>query len=318
MAPTLTTPLQGMSYYHPRPGSTVTAREGFLTISIDDVPIPLLDDDFARLPEMGLPDYDMVGRGLYEALRRNPDILHARRYASILREGYPHYLAELGSLVIMLDRKDVDPAYLDRKISYLKIFRLIEPANHRFPYEIGLTYFRKGTSLDACRDISYSLFKAEEFLHEAWLIDPDDREVRALLAEVSFILGRYGRAVELWEGLMHLLDEVEARKASRMIGRIRETRTPFVPVVDYLEAVAVAFGHAQRQEYEEAVSILCEVLGDDGFREGYPFPELWFVLGSCHESLSSPDAARACYREALSLRPGYAEATEALERLECR
>jgi len=315
MMPVSTTPLAGISYYHPRPGTTVTAKDGFVTICIDDVPIPLCDEDFTMLADSAVPDYDMVGRGIYEALRKNPDILHAPRYAAILKEGYSHYLAELGSLVLMLDRKDVDPVYLDRKITYLKIFRLLEPSNHRLFYEIGATYHRKGTTLDACREISYNLFKAEEYLLGAWELAPDDPEVVALLAEVSYILGRYDRAALLWGRLVGRLEGGEGEKVSTWINRIQNGELPFVPVVDYLEATAVAFDLAQRTEYEEAAAILSDIMEDRGFREGYPFPELWCVLGRCHEALSVWDAARSCYREALALRPGYEEAAEGLDRI---
>lgn len=314
MATADTTPLPGFSYYHPRPGTTVTAKEGFVTIPID-LPIPLLDEDFASLSDAALPDYDMVGRGIYGALRKNPDILHASRYAAILRDGYSHYLAELGSLIIMLDRKDVDPLYLDRKITYLKIFRLLEPDNHRLPFEIGSTYHRKGRSLDACRQISYNFFMAEKFLLESWEMSPGDREVAALLAEVSYILGRYGRAAELWGGIGSFLEGEESRKVMERIERIERGDLPFVPVVDYLEATAVAFDLAERKEYEEAAAILSDIMEDTGFRDGYPFPEIWYLLGSCHEALSSPEMAISCYREAVAIRPDYDEAVKGLQRL---
>ena len=55
--------------------------------------------------------------GIYQILRANPDCAYNRRYAEILQEGYPHFVSEMASHIVMLDKKDVDTAYLDRQMT---------------------------------------------------------------------------------------------------------------------------------------------------------------------------------------------------------
>jgi tetratricopeptide (TPR) repeat protein len=90
---------------------------------------------------------------------------------------------------------------------------------------------------------------------------------------------------------------------------------PFVPVVDYLEAVAVAFDAFERQEYEEASAILHDVLDDLAFRESYPVAEIWYVLGRCSKELSLPAKAQEYLQTAVAIRPDYTEAIRALNEL---
>lgn len=310
-----TTPLPGIAYYYPSPGTQIEGRDGFVSLHCDDVPLPLLEEDFASLENGATPDYDMVGRGIYQALRQNPDLLNGKRYVQFLQEAYPHYISELGSLTIMLDRKDVDPLYLDRKINYLKIFSLIEPDNARFPVEIGRTYLEKGVALQSCCQVSYNLFKAEEYLLHAVTLGADDQELQAGLAEVSYLLGRYDRAVSLWEALTTGLAHPEAEKLRAKIHALEQGQRPFVPSVDYLEAAAVAFTHFEREEYAEASAILNDLLQDSGFRNGYPIAELWYVLGKCSYHLAMPAYAAECLQEAITIRPDYTEAIRALNEL---
>src|SRR5512140_1946714 len=115
------TPIVGISWYTPTQSAVLDGRDGRASISFDGVPIPLLDADFKALGSGAEPDYDMVGRGIYAALRANPDCRWNSVYAGWLRDAYPHLLAELASHIIMLDHKDVDVTYLDRKINYMKV-----------------------------------------------------------------------------------------------------------------------------------------------------------------------------------------------------
>lgn len=310
-----TTPLSGISYFYPQPHAQVEARDGFVQLAYGDVPIPLLEEDLAALEEGASPSYDMIGRGIYQALRMNPDCLHARRYAELLQQGYPHYISELGSLIVMLDRKEVDLLYLDRKINYLKIFALLDPENPRFPQEIGQTMLQKGLELMSLHGISRNLLLAEEFLLKATAMGADDLQARAALAETSYILGRYDRALHLWGAIGDEIDEEEREKLVLRLAAVRDGRVPMVPVVDYLEAVAVAFDAFEREEYEEASAILHDVLQDLAFRDGYPVAEIWYVLGRCAVALSLPAQAREYLQMAVDIRPEYPDAIRALNEI---
>lgn len=311
----VTTPLKGLSYYYPQPQAQIEARDGFLQLSYGDVPIPLLDEDLSVLEAEAAPTYDMIGRGIYQALRLNPDCLHARRYAELLQQGYPHFISELGSLIVMLDRKDVDAQYLDRKINYLKIFALLDPENPRLPLEIGLTFMQKALGLMTLNQISRSLFLAEEFLLKAVAMGADDLKTRAAVAEISYVLGRYDRALTLWDALNGEIAAEEREKLTARLAALKDGRLPVVPVVDYLEAVAVAFDAFDRQDYEETSAILHDVLEDRAFRDGYPVAEIWYVLGRCSVAMSLPAKAQEYLQHAVSIRPDYAEAIRALNEL---
>ena len=92
----------------------------------------------------------------------------------MLRDAYPHLLAELATQLVMLDKKDVDAPYLDRKITCLKIFALLEPENYHFPYEIGATFVQKGLTLAALGHTTLHFFAAEKFLRQALNLAPDE------------------------------------------------------------------------------------------------------------------------------------------------
>ena len=99
----------------------------------------MLDEDFLTIEGDSVPGYDMVGRGIYQALRQNPECTFAADYAAVLKEAYPHIISELGGQIIMLDAKEVDTPYLDRKINFLRIMSLFDPDNAGLHLEIART-----------------------------------------------------------------------------------------------------------------------------------------------------------------------------------
>jgi tetratricopeptide (TPR) repeat protein len=310
-----TTPISGISYYYPHPQALIEARDGLVQIAYGDVPIPLLEEDLAALDDGSAPSYDMLGRGVYHALRANPDCLHASRYAQLLQQGYPHFISELGSLIVMLDHKDVDALYMDRKINYLKIFALLDPTNPQFPLEIGRTYLQKGLGLMAHSQISRSLFLAEEFLLQAAEMGATDLNARADVAEVSYVLGRYERAIAVWEQLQPEIAVEEREKLVDRLVALKAGKVPLVPVVDYLEAVVVAIDAFERQDLEEASAILQDVVTDRAFSAGYPVAEIWYILGRCSSALASPALAKEYLQMAVQIRPDYTDALRALNEL---
>ncbi|KAF0216262.1 MAG: hypothetical protein FD174_3716 [Geobacteraceae bacterium] len=276
--------------------------------------MPLLEDDYNAM-DGSYPSYDAVGRGIYQALRINPDCAFGESYARLLKEAYPHFLSELASHILMLEKKDVEVTYLDRKINYLKIFALIEPDNPQFPLEIGLTLLDKGLRLSALHLATTSLYRAEEFLRRALELSPDDVKTSHHLGEVSYLLGRYDDAALFWGGIISSLPAEEKEKLERRLQGVEQGATPRVPVVDYLEAIGVALDSHQRGEYEDAAAILQDVLDDAAFCEEFPLPEIWYVLGDCYKGLGMPRYAEDYFKEALRLNPDYAEAESALKNM---
>lgn len=309
-----TYPIRGIRYYTPPASALLVARDGNVSIPYGGIPIPLLEEDFATL-EDATPSYDAVGRGIYQALRANPDLPQAERYARILKEGYPHIIAELGTHIIMLDKKDVEVSYIDRKISALRILALLEPDNPHIPYQVGVALFDRGLRLSGLTDSTVIIYRAERYLRIAQGLDPENAELLNLLGDVLYCLGKYEDAASCWHGILSQLSEAERPKLEARLARMAAGELPRVAVVDYLEAAGVAFDAYTREEYDEAAAILRDILDDQVFRSEFPVAELSFVLGSCYSRLAMPRDAEYYFRHALELRPDYEEATNALEAL---
>lgn len=292
----------------------ISGRDGGVEIPCDDLPLPLAEADYTALHGEP-PSYDMIGRGIFEALRSDPDCINAPRYAQILKEGYPHIISEIGAQILMLERKEVDLPYVDRRINHLKIFALLEPGNPRFPLEIGLTYMDRGLRLSGLQLSTASMYKAEEHLKRALQLSPDDPSVLSPLGEVSYLLGRYEAAAECWR---RTAEAEKGEKRDRLLARLDRMERgvlPRVPPVDYLEAAGGAFELHRQGEWEEAAAVVNDILDDEVFCEEFPIPELYMLLGECYEGLSMPGYAQECYRQALALRPAWEEARRALDKL---
>lgn len=307
------TPVDGIRYYIPAAECRIYGRDGKVDIPCNGLPLPLLEEDYQRLE--GSPGYDAVGRGIYHLLRANPDSTNALRYAEILKQGYPHLLAELASHMLMLHVKDVEVPYIDRKINYLKIFILLEPDNPRYPLEVGLALMEKGLRLSALHLSTASLYKSLDFLRKAEAMAPEDVEIQEQLGEVSFLLGKYEAATALWR---RVAEKKGGEAGERLLARVKAVQAghvPRVPAVDYLEAIGGAFALYEQGEYEEAAAILQDVFDDPVFAHDFPVPEVHYVIGMCCKELNMPRFAEESFNEALRLKPDYAEARRALEEI---
>lgn len=305
------TKIPGIVYFHAEPGAVLSARDGKVDIPLYGFPVPLLKEDFSTEP----PSYDAVGRGIYHLLRANPDAVLAERYAVLLRDAYPHLLAELATHLVMLDTKDVDLPYLDRKIAYLKIFSLLEPENSRLPLEIGATFYAKGMTLAALGNTTLHLFAAEKFLRKAYQLSPADVQIRHMLGEVCFILGKYEDAALFWNGISEGLHKNDADTITARTALIKSGNLPALPVIDYLQAVGVALEAYEADDFEEAAAILLDVMDAVSVYDEFPLAEVHYLLGLCYRKLDIPKYAENHLRQALLLRPGYEEAALELQSL---
>ena len=278
------------------------------------IPLPLLDEDFAAF-EGSFLSYDAVGRGVYQALRANPDCVHGDRYAHLLKELYPHYVSELASQIVMLDKKDVEVPYLDRKVNYLKVFALLEPDNPRIPREIGAALLDRGLRLSALQDTTVVLYRAESFLRRSLQLCPDDPATLQQLGEVCYILGKYAEAAASWRAILGQLPPAERERLEERLRGVAEGRVPRVPAVDYLQAIGVALELHGQGEDEAAAAILRDVLDDEVFFSQFPLPQIHYILGLSCVRLDMPRYAEEYLAEALRLDPDYAEARTALAEL---
>lgn len=291
------TPLEGIRYFQPPADYRITGRDGRVDIPFE-FPIPLTEEDYRAALESGSPGYDQVGRGMVDALRRNPGCVYAVDYARVLQEGYPHIIAEIGGEAIMLDARELDTPYLDRKITLLKIMALLEPDNAGLNREIGRTLMEKGSRLEACHLAVQSWYGAEKYLQRAHELEPVDLHTAYQLGETHYVLGHYDQALALWQPLQDRLQGEERTRVAARVAAIAKGNLPRVPAVDYLTALAVAFEQQQEGQQYEAIAIVEDVLADTIFCEQFPMAGIYRFLEQCYRAVNlieKADALRGRY-----------------------
>lgn len=291
------TKLDGIRYFTPPAGFVLTGRDGMVNIPWDErPPMPLLAEEFPSEEESVTPDYDMVGRGIYQALRLNPDCSFAAEYAAILKEAYPHVISELGGQIIMLDAKEVDTPYLDRKINFLRIMALLDPGNAGIHLEIARTFTDKGSRLGALHQAVDSWYAAEKALKKSLELDPANHHAAYEYGEALYVLGRYELAADIWQQLPAGLDTPEQRKIEARIAAILTGKLPLVPPVDYLTAIAVAVESHHAGRADEAAAIIEDVLTDPVFAEQFPMNEVYYLLGTCYQEMGMAHEAAEAFK----------------------
>ncbi len=286
------TPLEGISYFQPPDGYRISGRDGRVDIPFE-FPIPLSEEDYRAVLEQGGPGYDQVGQGMFRALRQNPACVYAVDYARVLQAGYPHIIAEIGGEAIMLDAKEVDAPYLDRKVNLLKIMALLEPGNAGLAREIGRTLMEKGSRLEAAHLAVQSWYGAEKYLQRSLELEADDLHTRYQLGETHYVLGHYDQCLQLWEPLLPRFDQPERTRLEARIAAIRRQELPRVPAVDYLTALSVAFEQHQEEQYYEAAAIVEDVLQDGVFCAQFPMAGVYRFLEQCYRAANMLDKAEA-------------------------
>ncbi len=290
------TPLTGILYYTPPDDYLLSGRDGMVAIQwAGKPPIPLLEEDLTALTG-GLPDYDMVGRGIYQALRLNPDCTGAAMYAEVLREAYPHIISELGGQIIMLEAKEIDTPYLDRKITLLKIMALLDPDNAGLPLEIARAYVDKGSRLASMQYCVTCWYAAEKHLKAALALNPGDRHAIYEYGEALYVLGRYDQAAEIWSDVISLLEPAERAQVETRIAGILAGKIPLVPPLDYLTALSVAVEQHGNGFNDDAASIINDILADPVFAEQFPLNEVYYLLGTCYQEVGLMTEAAEAFR----------------------
>jgi tetratricopeptide (TPR) repeat protein len=291
------TKLEGIRYYTPATGFVLSGRDGMVCIPWDGKPpIPVQDEDFPSIEGGATPDYDMVGRGIYQALRQNPECAFAADYAAVLKEAYPHIISELGGQIIMLDAKEVDTPYLDRKITFLKIMALLDPDNAGVPLEIARAFSDKGSRLSTLHQAVSSWYGAEKALTKALELDPDNHHAAYEYGEALYVLGRYEQAAAVWQTITAGLGISEQRKIEERIAAILAGKLPLVPPVDYLTAISVAVEAHYSGRNDDAAAIIEDVLADPVFAEQFPVNEIYYLLGTCYQEMGMAHEAAEAFK----------------------
>lgn len=286
------TPLDGITYFQPPAEFHITGRDGRVNIPWE-FPIPLAEESYRAALEHGAPSYDQIGQGMFFALRQNPDCTYGVDYARVLQSGYPHIIAEIGGEAIMLDAKEVDSPYLDRKVNLLKIMALLEQDNAALWREIGRTLMEKGSRMEAAHLAVQSWYGAEKYLTRSLELAPDDLHTCYQLGETHYVLGHYDQALALWQPLVERLLDGERRSLEARIAGIQRGDLPKVPAVDYLTALSVAFEQHQDDQLYEAAAIVEDVLEDAVFCAQFPMAGVYHFLEQCYRAANLPEKADA-------------------------
>jgi tetratricopeptide (TPR) repeat protein len=294
----------------PPPGRSVAVGSERTPLELPRIPFPVSKDVADE------PSDDALGLGVYDYLREFPDCPHNRAYAELLRDAYPHYMAEIGTQLVMLDARQVDPLYIRRKITLLKILLLLEPENPGLHLQLGIAHYHVGTMFSELANCRKDLLKALGYLQNALNRQAPDMGILNYLGQIDYYLGDYPGAARRWQGICERLPEGGAKQELlRRLKNIDEGQVPDHPLVDDFERI----GNAQqlfRQGYiGDARCVMEEIAADEYVSGMYRAPEFFHFLGLCRERTDDAQGAIAAYAEALSIEHDFTPAQEGLERL---
>jgi len=296
--------------WQPPAGRCVETGADCLEVPLPDLALPIHVEILAE----GTPSDHDIGQGAYDYLRQFPDCPGNVAYAELLRDAYPHFLSDLASHAVMLDAKEVEPAYVQRKLSYLKILALLEPTNVgllaqlcRGYYELALTF----SELHSCR---YNLLQVMRFGQALLKVRADDPATLNLLAEVDLLFGDYPAAAGKWQRLLAVIGDEGLR------GRIQARMAPFVDLplpesslVDDLESVDRAMQCYLQGDYPQATELLERLEEGGRFQRELPSADFHCLLGLCRLKTADRAGAFAALSTALEIDPDHAHAREALD-----
>jgi len=282
----------------PESGVRVGPEKAFFPLPSRPLPIPLDDWDG------GEPSDDAVGRGIFDFLRLAPDHPEAPFLAGLLRDAFPHYLAEIGSQVLMIDAKDVDAAFIKRKIVGLKILLLLVPDNANLCFQLGKNLYDLAMSFSELPDCRRHLLMATRYLDRAARLGGDAVAALNLLGRADFMLGDYPAAERRWKMACDASADEKVQKGFQgMLGRIREGKVPGQPLIDELESIGTAMRLIAENRYRDALDILEEIEETGSFMEECPNAEFPFLLGLCRGKCENPSGALEAFDKALQLDP---------------
>jgi tetratricopeptide (TPR) repeat protein len=297
-------------FWTPPPGRTIAVGPEQQAIPLPTVPLPIRRHDL----EGGAPDDNAIGQGVYDYLRQFPDARHNRQYAELLRDAYPHYLADLGAQVAMLEHKEVDAFYVRRKLTGMKILALLDPENPGLWQQMGMISYELALTFSELAFCRQHLLNAMGFLQRALKLRPQSPATLNYLAQIDFYFGDYPTAAQRWGEIVKELGDIPASHAlAAKIRRIEEGKVPDHSLVDDLEAVGSAMEHCGAGDYPAALRIL-EHLEEEGSLPGEcPMPEFFYLLGLCRGKTGEAAGAFEAFEKALVLDPEYTPALQGKE-----
>jgi tetratricopeptide (TPR) repeat protein len=296
----------------PEEGREVEIGPDRRRVLLPPIPLPVRREDMAD----GGPGGDAIGRGAYDYLREFPDCPFNAEYAGLLRDAFPHYVADLGAHAAMLEHKEVDTPYLRRLLTCLKILALLDPDNFALLQRIGMTSYDLGMSFSELVSVRRQLLEAMGYLQRALGLRPDDPACLNLLGQIDFLLGDYPTAARRWRQAAAGVTDLRVRSALlERAERISAGAVPDHPLLDDLEAIGSALQLYGSGAIREAGLILERLEEEGTVPAEFPSAEFHFLLGMCRGRLGDPGGAFASFDKALQIDPEYAPARSAMNRI---
>lgn len=279
------------------------------------VTLPLIPLPLHRPKEDGeVPSVVDIGQGVYDYLRQFPDCPHNVHYAEILRDAYPHFLADLGSQIAMLDHKEVDADYVKRKITYLKIFALLEPDKASLLQTIGTAFYDLALTFSELRNSYRHLVSAASFLQKADNLKSGDPATLNYLGQIDYLMGDYPGAIRRWSQLIASLDDGKTQALFReKVARLEQEGLPAAPMISHLEAIGAAMAAYGQGSFREALEIMEYLEEQTPVPQEFPSPQFYVLLALCRRQAGDAGGAVVALQKALLIDPDYAPAREEME-----
>lgn len=301
------------SFWTPEPKTVVKVGPEEISVFLPQISLPITQADYT---EGERPTDKQIGVGVYNYLRRFPDCPFNTAYAKLLKDAYSYYISDLGSQIIMLEAKDVDPPYVRRKINYLKILALLEDDNPRLMMRIGIAYFELALIYSELINVRRELMNAVAWLKKSLLLVPDDMTVLNYLGQSCYLLGDYSAVSRYWQGVISQLPDGASRQTlQQRLERIASEDLPVRPLVEDFELVGVAMEHYHQQEFDDAKLIMDRLEEEGGVPREMPSPDFYYFLGLCREKAADSAGAFQAYSDALDLEADHEAAAEGRERI---
>jgi len=281
-------------------------------VTLPMIPLPL---HRAKI-EGETPSPVEIGQGVYDYLRQFPDCPFNVQYAEILRDAYPHFLADLGSQIAMLDHKDVDADYVKRKITYLKIFALLEPDKASLLQTIGMAFYDLALTFSELAHCYRHLVSAAAFLQKADNLKPGEPATQNYLGQIDYLMGDYPGAIRRWSQLIPSLGDDKAQALFReKVARLEQEGLPEEPMISHLEAIGAAMAAYGQGSIHEALEIMEYLEEQTPVPQEFPSAQFYVLLALCRRQTGDTGGAIVALQNALQVDPDFAPAKEEMEAL---
>ena len=302
---------QKFIFWQPPEGYVVHFGADQEKFTLPQLPLPIKIKDIEGEEH---PSDNAVGEGVYDYLREFPDCQHNTEYAEILRSAYSHYLADLGAHAVMLDAKDVEPAYVFRKLTYLKILYLLEPDNLGLASQLARGFYDLAMTFTELAQVRRFLLQSMRYGQEIIKIAPDDQSALNLLAEIDILFGDYPTAINRLNRLIGILEDGQAKeKVQNRVDACMAIGFPDHPLIDDLEKIADAMEFYTAGNFSLAAEIMERLEEDDYFLSELKSADFMCLLGMCRLKTGDKAGAFDALTQAVELDPEHEKAQELLD-----